>query len=96
MMIEITGASVNKDKIVEITGIDVSEENLQKMEDLRDDGFERELRLIFDTKNHKDLFYFYKWIHSQKAAADSKTYHDALNSIVGTIVTISGKYLVWD
>ena len=57
MMIEITGASVNKDKVVEITGIDVSEENLQKMEDVRDDGFERELRLIFDTKNHKDLFY---------------------------------------
>ena len=96
MMIEITGASVDKDKVIEITGIDVSEEQLQKMEDTRDDGNERELRFLFDTKDKKICFYICKWLHSQKAAAGSKTYHDAFNAIVGTIVSLSGKYLVWD
>ncbi len=42
-----------KDGIVRITALNCSEENLQKLERLRDDCYQKELQFVFDTRNNK-------------------------------------------
>lgn len=79
--------------IVTIYAHDCSEENLQRLERYRDDFIQRELHFVFDTKLPGTQFYFYKWLHRQKATKGSLTYGDALRSIIGTVTTISSKYL---
>ena len=51
MTIEIEEVTV-KDGIVRITALNCSEENLQKLERLRDDCYQKELQFVFDTRNN--------------------------------------------
>ena len=93
MTIEIEEVTV-KDGIVRITALNCSEENLQKLERLRDDGYQKELQFVFDTRNNKsDCIYLTYWLHHQKVTAGCKTYGEAFYRIRGTVTTISGKYL---
>ncbi|MGO5337909.1 hypothetical protein ACTQZS_14110 [Bilifractor sp. LCP19S3_H10] len=97
MTIEITSATIISRYRIEITAIDCSEENLQKMERLREDNFEKEIYYVFDkTANPKALYAARNWLQKQSATAKAGSWADALNSIVG-IVTDSygiGKYRV--
>lgn len=95
MTVEITHVSLNQG-IVTITAIDCSEENLQRMERNRDDGFETEINFVFDTHCEKDYLYFSSWIRRQKVTRSAKTWGEALNAIQGIITTISGMYKVWE
>ena len=94
MTIEITSYSV-VGGVAKIFGTDCSEEHLQMIERRRfDDGFERELTFIFDPVNDKKAFdYLYYWLKKQKVTREAKTFGEALTAIVGTITTISGRYL---
>lgn len=93
MTIEIEEVTV-KDGIVRITALNCSEENLQKLERLRDDCYQKELQFVFDTRNNKsDCIYLTYWLHHQKVSAGCKTYGEAFYRIRGTVTTISGKYL---
>lgn len=93
MTIEIEEVTV-KDGIVRITALNCSEENLQKLERLRDDCYQKELQFVFDTRNNKsDCIYLTYWLHHQKVTAGCKTYGEAFYRIRGTVTTISGKYL---
>lgn len=94
MLIEITSYSVEKG-IVSIEAIDCSEENLQRLERVRDDGIPKELTFIFDTSSKNDFTYLYNWLHRQKVVKEQnpKTWGEALNSVRGIVTTISGKYL---
>ena len=92
MTVEIISVEV-KEGVVAIQAIDCSEENLQRMERLRDDGFERELNFLFDTKKSGDYVYLRKWLQSQKATNGARTWGEALRAIYGTVTTISGKFL---
>ena len=94
MTIEITSATMQHG-IITITGIDVSEENLQRMERIRDDGFERELAFLFDTKEKKAVEYIYKWLKRRKSK-EAATWGEAVSSTVGRITTISARYRVYD
>lgn len=95
MTVEITSVNLN-DGVVTITAIDCSEENLQRLERLRDDGIEREVKFLIDTHNQKDYCYLSRWLKRQKATAQARTWGEALHSIYGTVTTINGKYRVWD
>ena len=94
MTIEITSYTV-LDGVARIYGTDCSEEHLQMIERNRcDDGSERELVFIFDPRsNKKDFDYLYYWLKNQKATREAKTVGQALTAVVGTITTISGRYL---
>jgi len=92
MTIEIISVSVSQG-VVTIQAIDCSDENLQRMQRTRDDGFEKEISFIFDTRRKSDYEYLRKWLHQQKATKGAKTWGDALHSIYGTVTTISGKFL---
>ena len=94
MPIEITSYSVEKG-IVSIEAIDCSEENLRRLERVRDDGIPKELTFIFDTSSKNDFTYLYNWLHHQKVVKEQnlKTWGEALNSVRGIVTTISGKYL---
>lgn len=94
-MIEITAVSISKG-IVNIEAIDVSEENLQKLERTRDDGFEKEVSFVFDTHDQEAQTYLYQWLRRQKSTKGCKTWGMALNAVVGTHVTISQKYRSWE
>ena len=95
MDIEITSAEI-RDGIVTITGIDVSEENLRRMERMRDDGAEMEVKFCFDSREPKELKYLHDWLKRQKAVRNRKTWGEALNRIIGTITVIGRKYRSWD
>lgn len=95
MMIEITSVSLNRG-IVNIFAIDVSEENLQRIERTRDDGAEQEVEFIFDTHQKEDFLYLNRWMKKQKATKGCSTWGEALNSILGTITAISAKYRNWE
>lgn len=93
MTVEITDVSLNN-KIVTITAIDVSEENLQRLERVRDDGFEKEVCYVFDTTDREAFQYLYKFMHRQKITNGCVNWGQALQAIIGTHTTISGKYRV--
>lgn len=95
MTVEIVDASV-KNKIVTINAIDVSEENLQRLERERDDGFEKEVSFVFDTTDKKTLLYLQNFMRRQKITSGCNTWGQALQAIAGTHTSISGKYRVWD
>lgn len=94
MTVEIISAGIHEG-IVELTAINVSEEHLQRIERTRDDGFESELTFKFDPKNPYQFVYIRSWLKAQKATAGSRTWGEALNSVVGTITTINSKYRSW-
>ena len=52
MDIEIISVEIKKG-IVMITGIDVSDENLRRMERMKDDGMQTEVTFCFDSINRK-------------------------------------------
>ena len=95
MMIEITSVSLNQG-VVNIFAIDVSEENLQRLERTRDDGFEQEVEFVFDTHQKEHFLYLNRWLRKQKATKGCSTWGEALHSILGTITTISAKYRNWE
>lgn len=95
MMIEITSIDI-RHGIVTISAIDVSEENLQRLERIRDDGFEKNVEFIFDTHEEIALKYLHDWLKRQKATQGCDTWGQALNSIRGTVTNISQKYRSWD
>lgn len=95
MLIEITSTRIRAG-IIEICGIDVSEENLQRMERSRDDGFEKEVEFLLDTRDPKTYSYIYRWMKAQKAAQGKETWGSAAQAVVGTITDISGKYRNWE
>lgn len=95
MTIEITSVKLSSG-IVTITAVDCSEEHLQYMERYRDDGFEKQMKFVFDTTSRHQFPDFRKWMREQKAAKQAMTWGEALEAIVGTVTTINGKYRVWD
>ena len=93
MTVEITGYGFH-DGELHIYATDVDDSQLQRIERNRqDDGSEREIEFIF-TK--EDINYLYRWLRRQKSVklASPKKLVDAVMSTMGTITTISGKYLV--
>lgn len=95
MTVEIVSVCLNEG-IVTITAIDCSEENLQRIERTRDDGFEKELEFLFDTHTKRDYLDFYRWMKGQKSARQARTWGEALRSVNGTVTTISCKHRVWE
>ena len=95
MMVEITEVSLNQG-VVTIVAVDCSEENLQRMERMRDDGPPVEMEFNFNTHRRSDYTYLHKWLKSQKCAKTEKTWGDALRSVCGTVTTISGRFRVWN
>lgn len=95
MTVEIVSVCL-KEGIVTLTAIDCSEENLQRFERTRDDGFEKELEFLFDTHNKRDYLDLYKWIKEQKATRQARTWGEAIRSVNGTVTTISCRHRVWD
>lgn len=91
MTVEITSVALDKG-MVTITAVDCSEENLQRLERMRDDGFEKELEFFFDTHDEKEYRYLFQWLKRQKAARQAETWGEALRSVCGTITSINGKY----
>ena len=94
MTVEITSYTV-VNGIAKIYAIDCSEERLQMIERNRyDDGDVRELTFIFDPSNDKKAFdYLYFWLKKQKATRLAKTIGEALTATIGTVTSISGRYL---
>lgn len=92
MTVEIISVSLNNG-ICRITAIDCSEENLHRMERMRDDGIEREVDFVFDTKNKNEFLYLRNWLKRQKITKDCRTYGEALNSVLGTVTSLSGKFI---
>ena len=97
MTVEITSATI-QNRIVEIEAIDVSEEHLQHIKRYRDDGFERELLFTFDLCDRWQNSYIYRFLHQQKIVKERNPslLIDALQCTVGTVTSISGKYLNYD
>lgn len=91
MTVEIISTSL-VNGICTITAIDCSEENLQRIERMRDDGFEQEVIFIFDTTVKSQCTYICKWLKAQKATIGCKTYGEALHSVCGTVTSINKKY----
>ena len=91
MDVEILDVQI-KEGIVTRECNDVSEENLRRLERLRDDAVEEPITFEFDThisKVQKDL---HNWLHSQKATKGSATWGEALRSVIGTVTVIPRRY----
>lgn len=95
MTVEITDVDVEQG-VVSITAVDCSEENLQRLERLRDDGQEVEVKFMFDTHERYDYMYLLRWLRNQKITKSAKTWGEALRSVCGTVTSISNKYRVWE
>lgn len=92
MTIEVTGFSFQNGEL-HLFGTDVDERHLQMVEGNRwDDDRERELEFVFTKESFK---YLVTWLSKQKAVkkAEPKTIGDAVRATLGTVTTISGKYL---
>lgn len=95
MTVEITSVTLDKGMVL-FTAVDCSEEHLQKLERTRDDGIAEEMEFCFDTHIEKEYRYLYQWLKRQKAARQAETWGEALQSVSGTITTVSGAYRVWE
>lgn len=92
MTIEVTGFQFKNGEL-HLFGTDADERHLQMIEGNRwDDDRERELEFVFTKESYK---YLVKWLAKQKAvkAAEPKTLKEAVHAVLGTVTTISGKYL---
>ena len=92
MTVEITGYTFKTNEC-HIFANNVNEIHLQQLERNRyDDASEQELEFIF-TRNEYN--YLYKWLKQQKVVKDTepKTLGDAVRATLGSITTISGRYL---
>lgn len=83
MLVEILSVTLKKG-IVEIQALDVSEENLSRMERMRDDMNNPELTFLLDTREEKVLMYLNNWLHRQKAVRKQEctTWGQALQAVV--------------
>ena len=91
MLVEILSVSIKKG-IVEIQALDVSEENLARMERMRDDMNNPEITFLLDTREEKVLTYLNNWLHRQKAVRKQEC------TTWGAGVTSSGgnhHYYIW-
>ena len=95
MDVEILSVEIKKG-IVYFYCNDVSDENLRRMERMRDDAAEEELVFSFDTHNPKVFKTLRAWLHIQKIAKGSATWGEALQSVVGTITVLPKKYREWN
>lgn len=95
MTVEIISAQISSRTTVEILAVDVSEEYFQRISRNReDDGMEKRLNFVFDITSD-NFYYLWKWLRRQKSVKEMQpgTWGEALQLIIGTITTISGKYL---
>ena len=93
MTVEITGYAFRKEGGVRLYATDIDERRLQILERNRfDDGSERELEFNFPRTSYD---YLYGWLRRQKSVktATPKTLGDAIRATLGTVTSISGKYL---
>ena len=81
--------------IVRILAVDVSDQNLRRLERLRDDASETIVEFVFDTVRKGDYLYLRSWLKSQKAARQARTWGEALAAVTGSITTISTRYRNW-
>lgn len=95
MTVEITSAFI-RNGFVNITALDVRNENLSYMERYRDDGEEQEILFVIDTHRKWDCDQFRYWIKAQKATKECSTYGEALHAIVGTVTDIPRRYRSWE
>lgn len=95
MTVEIQSVGL-QNGIVTISAVDCSEEQLQYMERHRDDGIEKEIIFSFDTRYRNQYLALRSWLKQQKATGQSKTWGEALASVIGIVTTINGKYRVWE
>ena len=94
MEVEIRRAYI-KDKIMVIEAIDCSSINLMNIERNRiDDGMEKEVIFQFNTLNQYGFLGARKFLKSQKATAECRTYGEALSKIEGTVTSIPIRYRV--
>lgn len=91
MTIEIISASIISRHAIQITAINCSEENFERMERLRDDSYEQEIQYYFDSISNPKAFYVLrKWLQKQKTTAKAETWGEALQAVVGTITDSYG------
>lgn len=95
MDVEILSVEIKKG-IVYFYCNDVSDENLRHLERMRDDATEEEVVFSFDTHNPKAFQILRAWLHQQKRTKDSKTWGEALQSVVGTITVLPKKFREWN
>ena len=96
MKIEITGISL-ENEVVEMDCINIGYEKLDKMiQDEVEDDFEDYVKIIIDTKKSEDFRYLRNLLKRNKRTEGSKTYGEALHSILGTMINVNGKYAVWE
>lgn len=91
--VEIKSVELNKG-LVTICCNDVSDDNLERLERLRDDGTEKEVSFVFDSHDKKDYIFLRNWLRNQKVTKDATTWGEALNSIVGIYTQLPGKFRV--
>lgn len=92
MTVEVTGYAFIEGEL-HLYATNVDERHLQQIERNRyDDGSEKELEFIFTKDSYK---YLYGWLKRQKAVKTSnpKTIGEAVRATLGSITTLSGKYL---
>lgn len=95
MDVEILSVEINKG-IVYFYCNDVSDENLRRMERMRDDAIEKEVVFSFDTHNPKVFETLRAWLLKQKITKGSATWGEALQSVVGTITVLPKKFREWN
>lgn len=94
MDVEIISCEVDHG-IVKILAVDVSDQNLRRLERLRDDASETIVEFVFDTVRKGDYLYLRSWLKSQKATRQARTWGEALAAVAGSITTISTRYRNW-
>lgn len=92
MDVEILSVQLNEG-IVYFFCNDISDENLRRLERMRDDATEEEVTFVFDTHNEKEYKSLRYWLRNQKASKGASTWGQALQSVVGTITVIPTKFI---
>ena len=99
MLVEVTRSYI-ADGILKIDAIDCDELSLIRLERNRiDDGSDREVRFEIDSKTKYGFVAVRKFLKSQKSTTGCKTFGQAAESLVGTLIDIPCKYRVstiWD
>ena len=94
MDVEILSVELNKG-IVYFYCNDISDENLRRLERMRDDATEEEVVFSFDTHDPKALKILRAWLLNQKITQGSTTWGEALQSVVGTVTVLPKKFREW-
>jgi len=96
--IEIIGTSITTDHVVQLICQDVSDEHLQYLERVRDDLPQEDIVYEYDTSDPKQFWALRSWLKKQKATQkpDIKTWGQALNAVIGTVVEAPRWRRTWD